>query len=71
LGCESVQLHTLFQLPLSEYPATSGARQQRALHLLFFHPTDGVIAGMLDLEARGELSRSGGELRFRDLCEAK
>jgi len=67
LGCESVQLHTLFQLPLSEYPATSGTRQQRALHLLFFHPTEGVVAGMLDLEARGELSRAGGELRFLDL----
>ncbi len=70
LGCESVQLHTLFQLPLSEYPATSGSRQQRALHLLYFHPADGVIAGMLELEACGELARSGGELRFRDLCRA-
>jgi hypothetical protein len=70
LGCESVQLHTLFQLPLSEYPASSGSRQQRALHLLFFHPTDGVIAGMLELEAAGEVSRVGGELRFLDLCES-
>jgi hypothetical protein len=71
LGCECVQLHTLFQLPLAEYPAASGSRQQRALHLLYFHPADGVIAGMLDLEARGELSRSAGELRFRDLCGAE
>jgi hypothetical protein len=68
LGCEAVQLHTLFQLPLAAYPARSGSRQQRALHLLYFHPTDGVIAGMLDLERRGAISRSGGELRFRDLC---
>ena len=30
-GCESVQLHTFFQLPLSEYPATHGSRPQRAL----------------------------------------
>ena len=67
LGCESVQLHTLFQLPLSEYPARAGSRQQRALHLLYFHPTDGVIAGMLDLEAGGEISRAGGELRYLDL----
>src|SRR3989454_9273075 len=28
-GCESVQLHTFFQLPLSEYPATQGSRTQR------------------------------------------
>src|SRR5207248_1859224 len=33
-GCESVQLHTFFQLPLSEYPATHGSRTQRALHAL-------------------------------------
>ncbi len=66
-GCDSVQLHTFFQLPLSEYPATHGSRPQRALHALVFHPRDGLIAGILDLEARGELERHGGELRFLDL----
>jgi len=66
-GCESVQLHTFFQLPLSEYPATHGSRPQRALHALVFHPRDGLIAGMLELEAHGELERHGGELRFLDL----
>jgi len=66
-GCHSVQLHTFFQLPLSEYPATHGSRPQRALHALVFHPQDGLIAGMLELEARGELERHGGELRFLDL----
>src|SRR6266566_8540208 len=29
-GCSSVQLHTFFQLPLEEYPATDGSRTQRA-----------------------------------------
>jgi hypothetical protein len=67
LGCESVQLHTFFQLPLSEYPATHGSRPQRALHTLVFHPQDGLIAGMFDLESTGLLERRGGELRFRDL----
>jgi hypothetical protein len=66
-GCESVQVHTFFQLPLSEYPATHGTRPQRALHALVFHPQDGLIAGMLDLEAQGELVRQGGDLRFLDL----
>jgi hypothetical protein len=66
-GCDSVQLHTFFQLPLSEYPATHGSRPQRALHALVFHPRDGLIAGMLELEAHGELERHGGELRFLDL----
>jgi hypothetical protein len=67
LGCESVQLHTFFQLPLSEYPATEGSRPQRALHALFFDPRDGLIACMLDLEEEGLLERRDGELRFLDL----
>jgi hypothetical protein len=67
-GCESVQLHTFFQLPLSAYPATEGTRPQRALHALIFDPSDGLIAGMFDLESAGVLSRAGGELRFLDVC---
>jgi len=67
-GCESVQLHTFFQLPLEEYAATDGSRTQRAMHQLVFHPTNGVIAGMLDLEAQGVLERRGGELSFLDLA---
>lgn len=67
-GCESVELHTYFQLPLSEYPATAGTRSERALHALFFHPRDGLVAGMLELEEDGVLHRRDGELRFLDLC---
>ena len=70
LGCESVQLHTFFQLPLSEYPAAAGSRTQRALHALVFHPESGLVAGMLDLERSGLIHRHGGELRFRDLALA-
>ena len=68
-GCESVELHTFFQLPLAEYPATAGSRTQRALHALLFHPVNGLVAGMLELERAGVLHRRGGELRFLDLCE--
>lgn len=67
LGCESVELHTYFQLPLSEYPAEQGSRTQRALHSLIFHPSDGLIAGMLGLESQGLLDRVHGELRFLDV----
>jgi hypothetical protein len=67
LGCESVQIHTFFQLPLSEYPATAGSRTQRALHALVFHPDSGLIAGLLDLERSGRLPRRNGELRFLDV----
>lgn len=66
-GCSSVQLHTFFQLPLEEYPATDGSRTQRALHALIFDPRDGLIAVMLEREARGLLPRRGGELHFLDL----
>ncbi|HEY8106467.1 MAG TPA: hypothetical protein VIE46_10185 [Gemmatimonadales bacterium] len=66
-GCESVQLHTCFQLPLGEYPAAVGSRSQRALHALVFHPTDGLVAVMLELEAEGALHRRGGELHFLDI----
>jgi hypothetical protein len=66
-GCESVQLHTFFQLPLSEYPATHGSRTQRALHALVFDPRDGLLAAMLDFEAQGTIERRGGELHFLDV----
>jgi len=70
-GCSSVQLHTFFQLPLEEYPATDGSRTQRALHVLVFDPRDGLIAVMLEREAAGTLARRGGELHFLDLAGAR
>jgi hypothetical protein len=66
-GCSSVQLHTFFQLPLEEYPATDGSRTQRALHALIFDPREGLVAVMLEREAAGLLARRGGELHFLDL----
>ena len=66
-GCSAVQLHTFFQLPLSEYPATHGSRTQRALHKLIFDPADGLVACLLELEDQGALERRAGELHFLDL----
>lgn len=66
-GCAAAQLHTFFQLPLSEYPASAGSRTQRALHKMVFDPADGLIAALLDLEAAGALERRDGELHFLDL----
>ncbi len=68
-GCSSVQVHTFFQLPLEEYPATDGSRTQRALHALIFDPQDGLIAVMLEREAAGALARRDGELHFLDMLE--
>lgn len=69
-GCESVQLHTAFQLPLSVYPYQDGSRTQRALHQMIFDPKDGLIAVMWELEAAGRIGRHDGELRFLDLLHA-
>ena len=66
-GCSSVQVHTFLQLPLSAYPAPSGSRTARALHALVFHPEDGLIAALLELEREGIVERRDGELRFLDL----
>jgi hypothetical protein len=67
-GCESVQLHTFFQLPRSEYTATRGTRTQRALHALLFDPADGLVTALLELEAAGRLERRNGTLYFLDLA---
>jgi len=69
-GCESVQVHTFFQLPLDQYPATAGSRTQRALHALVFHPADGLVAGLLDAADRGEIERRNGAIHFLDLTDA-
>jgi hypothetical protein len=70
-GCEAVQLHTFFQLPLDEYAAREGSRTQRALHQLVFHPKDGLIAMLWSLERRGVIHRRGSELHFLDLPHAR
>jgi hypothetical protein len=69
-GCQCVQLHTCFQLPLREYPASAGSRTQRALHALLFDPADGLVACMRELEAAGRLERRNGELHFLDVPAA-
>lgn len=43
-GCSSFQMHTVFQLPDSEYAMTSGHKTQRTLHQLYFHPSEGFLA---------------------------
>lgn len=69
-GCEAVQLHTMFQLPLDEYAARNGSRTQRVLHQLLFHPEDGLIAALDRAERGGLVHRRGGELHFLDIPDA-
>lgn len=67
-GATAGQLHTYFQVPLSEYPATAGSRSARALHALVFHPDDGLIAWMLSLGEAGVLEPRGELLHFLDIA---
>ncbi|MDA0835665.1 MAG: hypothetical protein O3A29_20520 [Planctomycetota bacterium] len=64
-GASSFQLHTFFQHPSDFYRKKTGNRTQKALHELYFHPEDGLIAWMYDLAQRYGLSTT--PLRFTDI----
>jgi hypothetical protein len=59
-GATSFQMHTVFQLPDSEFDMKSGTRTERALHRLLFHPAHGFIAALLD-----DRDATGGSLPIR------
>src|SRR5690606_1802363 len=59
-GCTTVQVHTGFQLPRSEYAAQHGSRSAMLLHRIVFDPHDGLVATMLELAEQGVLERRGG-----------
>jgi dihydroorotate dehydrogenase len=66
-GCTSFQIHTLFQLPASEFAMRVGSRLQRALHRLYFDPQDGFIVWARYAADRLGLDR-GGTIKFLDLA---
>ena len=68
-GCENGQLHTFYQLPLSEYTATAGSRSARALHTLMLHPTSGLAIWLRHLVECGVLVERDGLVRLIDLVE--
>ena len=51
-GCTSFQLHTYFQLPKSVYAMTRGTKLERALHMLYFDPDDGLVVWLLHAARR-------------------
>ncbi|MEZ6049240.1 MAG: hypothetical protein R3C11_27410 [Planctomycetaceae bacterium] len=48
-GAENFQMHTYFQLPASEYSCKVGNKTHKALHELYFHPEQGLIAWLVHL----------------------
>jgi hypothetical protein len=61
-GATSCQMHTLFQLPDTEFAATARNKTEAVLHHLIFHPQNGLIAWLLHLQ-----SVAGRPLHWRDL----
>ncbi len=51
-GASTFQMHTLFQLPDSEFAMRTGGKTERALHHLWFHPVEGFLAWALHLRRR-------------------
>jgi hypothetical protein len=47
-GATTFQMHTLFQLPDTEFDMKGGTRTARALHRLLFHPEHGFIAAIME-----------------------
>src|SRR5204863_3999378 len=48
-GATSCQMHTLFQLPDTEFGARTRNKTEAVLHHLLLHPENGVIAWLLHL----------------------
>ncbi len=68
-GCENGQVHTFFQVPLTEYTAVGGSRCARALHTLILHPTDGLTVWLRHMHEAGQLDSHQGVVRFLDLVD--
>jgi hypothetical protein len=66
-GCSSFQMHTLFQLPQSEYRLQTGNRTQKGLHRLYFHPSEGFLVWMHHLAQQLPLKDDRGVIQFSRL----
>ncbi len=64
LGATSCQMHTLFQLPDTEFAARTRNKTEAVLHHLLLHPTGGLVPWILHL--RRVTGRPG--LQWRDLA---
>jgi hypothetical protein len=68
-GCTSFQIHTLFQLPAEEFSMRRGSKVQKAVHRLYFDPSEGFIIWAAHAARRlGLCADGGGTIRFLDLA---
>ncbi len=63
LGATSCQMHTLFQLPDTEFGATTRSKTAAVLHHLVLHPQTGLLACLLHLS-----QLHGKPVHWRDLA---
>lgn len=66
-GCTSFQIHTMFQLPASEFAMRVGSRLDRAMHRLYFDPGEGFVVWMTHAARRLGLAQPG-PTRLLDLA---
>jgi len=67
-GASSFQLHTYFQLPSSEYKMKTGSKTARALHELYFHPREGLLAWLLHLRRAFDWPADWNIKRMAEFC---
>lgn len=66
-GCTSFQVHTLFQLPASEYAMRVGSKVQRAVHRLYFDPREGLVTWLTHAARRLGVTR-GDRITFLEVA---
>ena len=66
-GCTSFQIHTFFQLPPEVYVLKRGTKLERALHMLYFDPDNGLIVWALHAARQLGLGKTG-PVRLLDLA---
>ncbi len=67
-GASSFQIHTYFQLPSSEYNMRTGSKTTRALHELYFHPEEGLLAWLLHLRQAFDWPSTWNIKRMAEFC---
>jgi hypothetical protein len=67
-GASTFQMHTLFQLPDSEFDMNAGSKTEKALHRLIFNPDDGFLAWILDLRERFQWKRESNVSEIAAWC---
>src|SRR5205814_9717416 len=67
-GASSFQIHTYFQLPSAEYKMRTGGKTARALHELYFHPEEGLLAWLLHLRRTFDWTTEWKIKQMAELC---